>query len=85
MATRDTRHLDRRIRGDGVNLAVQAAVTCGVWWALLVDVLGNYEGQHHTACWAPIIRGVIGVTVAVHVVYLARLLASNAHKIVEMN
>lgn len=34
---------------------VQGAVMCGVWWSLL-DVLGNYAGQDHAACWVPIIR-----------------------------
>lgn len=61
-----------------VNRAVQGAVTCGVWWALLVDVLGNYAGQDHAACWVPIIWGAIVSLVFVHLICLARMLPPSA-------
>jgi hypothetical protein len=49
-----------------MNRVVQWIVVCGVWWCLLVDVLGNYAGQDHAAAWVPIIDGTAGVLVFVH-------------------
>ena len=51
--------------------AVQGAVLCAVWWALLVDVLGNWSGQHHAACWVPIITGTAVVLAFTHVLAIA--------------
>jgi hypothetical protein len=52
---------------------VQGLVVCGVWWALLVDVLGNYAGQDHAPEWVPIIWGTIVSLVFVHLIALARM------------
>jgi hypothetical protein len=53
------------------NRAVQGAVTCGVWWCLFVDVLGNFDGQGHGACWLPIITGCAVVLIFVHLLAVA--------------
>jgi hypothetical protein len=47
---------------------VQDGVTVGVWWAILIDVLGDWSGQDHALCWVPIIWGVIVMLVLAHLV-----------------
>jgi len=59
-----------------MNRIVQWTVVCGIWWGLLVDVLGNYAGQGHGASWVPIIDGTAGVLVFVHGA-MVRALAAN--------
>lgn len=44
----------------------QWGVVLGVWWAILVDCLGNWEGQDHAPCWLPIIWGTSGVLIFLH-------------------
>jgi hypothetical protein len=55
---------------------VQGAVTCGIWWCLLIDVIGNWAGQSHSAdsSFVPIIVGTAVVLVFTHPVALARVL-----------
>lgn len=39
------------------SLLVQSYVALGVWWALLVDLLGNFDGQDQPPEFIPIING----------------------------
>jgi hypothetical protein len=52
---------------------VQSLVTCGIWWGLLIDVLGNNSGQGNPACWGPIISGTAVTLAFTHLVCLARM------------
>jgi hypothetical protein len=48
-----------------MNRTVQWSVVCGVWWCLLIDVLGNQAGQGGGS-WVPIIDGTLLVLAFVH-------------------
>lgn len=50
---------------------IQLWVVLGIWYALLVDVLGNYAGQR-SPCWLPIIYGVVGVILFIHGLMIGR-------------
>lgn len=52
---------DHHHPGARVKRVVPWLVVQGVWWALLVDCLGNWDGQGHPECWVPIIQGVFVV------------------------
>lgn len=57
-------------------MIAQWLVTLGVWYALLVDVLGNWAGQDHyamTANWTPIVAGTTAIIVFLHGVMIGRL------------
>jgi hypothetical protein len=53
---------------------VQWSVVLGVWWALLIDVIGNWAGQDHTANWVALMQYTIAVIVLVLAAMKVRLL-----------
>lgn len=54
------------------SLLVQSYVALGVWWALLVDLLGNFDGQDQPPEFIPIINGCAISLVVAHTVIGAR-------------
>lgn len=45
---------------------VQWGVTLGVWWALLINELGNWAGQGHYAAYIPILWFITVVLALLH-------------------
>jgi hypothetical protein len=61
-----------------MNLFVQWAVVCGIWWIALIDALGMYAGQDHYSGWLPFIWTTAGVLAFVHGAAIASLCRGRA-------
>lgn len=46
-----------------MNLFVQWSVVLGIWWAILVDLIGDRAGQPNSTNFTPIIEGTVGIIV----------------------